>query len=168
MDGKGLKVEGAPPLKELKETLAFPTIGDYERGPIAVIECIEEIPCNPCETSCPRGAISVGKPITNRPSIDFEKCSGCGNCVAVCPGLAIYIKDFQYNENECLIAFPFEYLPLPAIGDAVTMVDRMGRELCPGKIVKVQNPKEYDKTAIVHAVYSRRYFEPVVSMKRLK
>ena len=42
------------------------------KGPVVVIECAENIPCNPCETSCPKGAISVGEPITNLPVVDPE------------------------------------------------------------------------------------------------
>ena len=37
----------------LKETPGFPKEADYERGLIAVIECDQDIPCNPCEDVCP-------------------------------------------------------------------------------------------------------------------
>ena len=29
------------------------------KGPVAVIECYEEIPCDPCRTSCPKKAITL-------------------------------------------------------------------------------------------------------------
>ena len=163
-----LKKVGCPSIEELKNSPAFPKKEDYLKGPIAVIECIEEIPCNPCETSCPKGAITVGKPITNLPFIDFEKCSGCGICAAACPGLAIYVKDYNYSEEEALITFPYEYLPLPKVGDKVIAAGRKGEEIALGKIVKVLQTKASNKTAMVSMAYPKQFFEEVVTMIRLK
>ena len=61
---------GTIPEKELEESPGYPSQKDLKRGPVAVIECTEEIPCNPCETVCKRGAIVVGEPITNLPHLD--------------------------------------------------------------------------------------------------
>lgn len=163
-----LKKVGCPSIEELRSSPAFPKKEDYLKGPISVIECIEEIPCNPCETSCPKGAIKVGKPITNLPFIDFEKCTGCGICVAACPGLAIYVKDYNYSEEEALITFPYEYLPLPEAGDTVTAADRKGQAVCQGRIVKVLQTKASNKTALVSMSYEKKFFEDVVTMKRLE
>ena len=88
---RDLKICGAPSLEELRATPGFPTPEALARGPVAVIECVEEIPCNPCETSCPHGAITVGLPITRLPVLEAEKCRGCGLCIAACPGLAVYL-----------------------------------------------------------------------------
>ena len=65
----------------------------YAKGPVAVIECVQEIPCNPCEGACKFNAITIGEPITNLPKINETNCTGCGVCVAQCPGLAIFIVD---------------------------------------------------------------------------
>lgn len=163
-----LKKIGCPSIEELRNSPAFPKMEDYLQGPVAVIECIEEIPCNPCETSCPRGAISVGKPITNLPRIDFKKCTGCGICAAACPGLAIYIKNYGYSEEEALITFPYEYLPLPEEGDIVTAAGRRGQEICSGKIVRVLQSKASNKTAMISMAFPKQYSDEVVTMKRLK
>lgn len=162
-----LKKVGCPSISELQASSAFPKKEDYLKGPIAVIECIEEIPCNPCETSCPKGAIRVGKPITNLPFIDFEKCGGCGICAAACPGLAIYVKDYCYSEAEALITFPYEYLPLPKAGDMVTAADRKGQGLCSGRIIKVLQTKTSNRTALVSMAYPKEFFEDVVTMVRV-
>ncbi|TCO71462.1 NADH-quinone oxidoreductase subunit I [Marinisporobacter balticus] len=167
MDNKSLKTVGSPSLEELKNSPSFPREEDFLRGPIAVIECIEEIPCNPCQTACPKGAIFVGKPITNLPKIDFKKCMGCGICVAACPGLAIYIKDLTYSEQEVRISFPFEYLPLPNIGDVVDMVGRKGEEICKGRVTRINNGKANHNTVVISATYPKEYFQEVISMKRL-
>ncbi len=162
-----LKILGAPCLEELKASPAFPSDEDLRRGPIAVIECIEEIPCNPCEAACPFHAIRVGTPITNLPHLDVEKCVGCGRCVAACSGLCIYVKDYTYSETTCTISFPFEYLPLPEVGQEVELVDRHGQTRCKGVVRRVNNPKINDQTAVITAEYDKAFFEDVVNMKRL-
>lgn len=161
-----MKTVGTPSIEELKNSPSFPKRKDFEKGRIAVIECIEKIPCNPCETSCPRGAITIGQPITNLPRIHFEKCIGCGICVSVCPGLAIYIKDLHYSEKEVLISFPYEFLPLPKEGDKVILTGRKGEEICTGRVVKINDSKANNATAIISVVYDKAYFEEVITMKR--
>ncbi len=164
---KTLKTIGAPSMEELRCSAAFPEKKDYQRGPIAIIECTEEIPCNPCETVCPKGAIKVGDPITNLPTIDFDLCSGCGICAAKCPGLAIYILDVNYTENEALIMFPFEYLPFPERGETVSLVNRLGDTVCPGRVESVLSSKSYDHTTLISVAFPKQYYEDVVSMKKL-
>lgn len=161
-----LKIKGAPSLEELKASPAFPTPEQLRRGPIAVIECIEEIPCNPCEAACPMHAIHIGSPITNLPCLDVEKCIGCGKCIAACSGLAIYVKDYTYSENTCTISFPFEYLPLPAVGTEVEMVGRHGEVFCKGTVLRVNNARSNGNTAVVTAAYPKAFFEEVISIKR--
>jgi len=162
-----LKKTGAPSLEELAASPAFPSEEQFKRGPVAVIECVEEIPCNPCESSCPRGVIRVGEPITNLPVIDLDGCVACGACVAACPGLAIYIKDYTYGPDTASISFPYEYLPLPKAGDVVEVVDRYGGTVCKGTVLKVRSPKAYDRTAVVTVEYPKEFFYEAISMKRL-
>lgn len=162
-----LKKFGAPSIEELKCSPGFPRDEDYRLGNIAVIECVEQIPCNPCETSCPKGAIKVGNPITNLPTIDFEKCVGCGICAAKCPGIAIHLMNVNHGEDTALITFPYEYFPLPEANDKVVLVDRLGRDVCSGKVEKVACPKSYDLTALISVSFDRKHYENVISMKRL-
>lgn len=106
-----------------------PSERHMSKGPVAVIECFQKIPCDPCIKACPHGAISMGGDINNRPEIDLDKCIGCGLCISKCPGLAIFVVDKTYSKDLALVKFPFEYLPLPEKGQMVCGLDRSGNEL---------------------------------------
>ena len=133
----------------------------------AVIECFEEIPCNPCEAACPFGAIRIGECITSLPQLDAEKCTGCGRCIAACPGLAIFVVDPEYGASEASVDFPYEYVPLPAEGSIVAAVDRFGKEVCKGRILAVRKLPSYQGTTIVSMAVPAQYADTVRSMKRL-
>jgi len=141
--------QGCASLKEIQETCGYPTKERFEKGPVAVIECVQEIPCNPCEDACPFGAIVVGNPITNLPVFDDEKCTGCGKCVAPCPGLAIFIVNKTVSQGEATVAFPHEYLPLPNKGDIVKAVNRKGQVVCKAHVHSVNTAKSNVGTAVV-------------------
>lgn len=136
-------------IEELIAAGQYPTKERFEKGPVAIAECLQEIPCNPCEGACKYGAIKIGEPITNSPKIDEVKCIGCTICVAKCPGLAIFVIDKTYSEEEGTVAFPHEYYPLPNKGDTVDALNRMGECVCKGRITKVLNPKSFDRTPVV-------------------
>ncbi len=159
-----LKTTGEPSLVELRSAGMLPAVADFGNKGCVCIECIEEIPCNPCETSCPQGALSVGSPITNLPVIDREKCTVCGLCIPACPGLAITIKSIQGDKAR--IRFPWEYLPLPAAGQEADMVDRSGRVMCTGRILAVGNPSRNNRTAVVTAEFPVEFADEVISIRR--
>ncbi len=164
---KGLKITGAMSLEELKNSQCYQLPPESRVALAAVIECIEEIPCNPCETACPQHAITIGSEITNVPVVNLDLCNGCGLCVAACPGLAIYLKKFAFKPALAYISFTFEYYPLPKKDDVIHMIDRFGNVVCDGTVVKVVNIARNDKTVIVHATYPNKYYEQVVNMQRL-
>jgi Fe-S-cluster-containing hydrogenase component 2/bacterioferritin-associated ferredoxin len=119
------------------------------KGRVAVVECVQEIPCNPCESACPFGAIAVGDDITSLPALDGDKCTGCGSCVPGCPGLAIFIVDKSRSDGMAEIAFPYEYLPLPTEGDTVTAADRAGQGVCSAKVLEVKRNQNFNGTVVV-------------------
>ena len=137
--------------------LVTPTKERLAKGPIAVIECFQRIPCNPCYTSCKRGAIKEFEDINDRPEIDVDKCNGCGICISNCPGLAITVIDETYSETETLVKIPYEFLPLPEEGVFVTGLDREGRPICRAKVVKVLNTKTMDKTPVVSLAVPKEF-----------
>lgn len=133
----------------------------FQKGPVAIIECRQEIPCDPCAYICPHGAIFVGKPITKLPVLDEEKCNGCGLCIPGCPGLCIFVVDKTYSKHEGLVQIPCEFLPLPKTGETVTCLNRDGEKITEGKVVKVLNPKRYDCTPVVSVVVKKKYADEV-------
>jgi Fe-S-cluster-containing hydrogenase component 2 len=135
---------------------------------VADIYCIEPIPCNPCETSCPFGAIQVGEDITNLPVVDEDLCRGCGICLAICPGLAIRLIQDQYKKGTSLVAFPYEYEPIPEKGQTVRVVNMQGEELSDATVIKIQKPLKDDPTRIVYVEVDSAVAVNVRSMKRIK
>jgi len=165
---KGISFNGTSSEEELEKSPGYPSEKIQKEKKVVIIECIQEIPCNPCEEACKFGAISVGKPITNLPQVDFEKCTGCGQCIAKCPGLAIYLLDYRYSQNEASISFPYEYYPFPNEGDMLRAVDKKGNFVCKGKVVKVRNPRVYKGTAVITITFPKKYYKEVRSIERIR
>jgi Fe-S-cluster-containing hydrogenase component 2 len=144
-----LDKEGILSLEELAQLPSWPSAQRLAQGPVAIIECAQEIPCNPCEDACHQGAITVGEPITNLPRLAEGRCTGCGLCIAECPGQAIFVVDLTYSEAEATVQIPYEFLPLPEKGESVDGLSRAGEKICAARVVKVLNPKGFDRTAVI-------------------
>ena len=142
-----LKNTGVPTLEDIEKIT--PAAQRRKKGAVAVIECFQNIPCNPCNTSCTTGAIQAFNNINDLPIINEDKCTGCALCVGACPGLAIFVIDETYSENEALIKIPYEYLPIPVTNSIVDVTNRLGEVVGKGRIVQVTNSKKNDKTLIL-------------------
>lgn len=128
------------------------------RGPKAVIECTEDIPCNPCATCCSKNAITLkGDSIIDLPVIDESLCNGCGICVAKCPGMAIFVVDQDKGE----VSFPYEFLPLPEKGQSVEATDRQGKVICQGEVSRVMQSKQFDHTTVMTIAVPPEYVDEV-------
>jgi Fe-S-cluster-containing hydrogenase component 2 len=135
-----------------------------KKSGFVIVECPQRIPCNPCATSCPADAILPFSDINDTPMIDYEKCTGCGICVAVCPGLACFVVDLTFSEDRALYKLPYEMLPLPSKGDAVTCLGRAGEALARGTVEAVIEPKR-DRTYVVHVSAPKEFANDIRAIK---
>lgn len=150
-----------------EELRRFPAASVRTGGIHPVIECTQNIPCNPCQDVCPAGCIEVGDHITAIPQISKDKkCIGCGMCCAGCPGQAIFLINEEYEDGFASIGFPYEFLPLPKTGDKGKALDREGHPVCDTEIVDVKKNPAMDQTAVVTMkvplayVNTARFYKP--------
>ncbi len=157
-----------------EEITRFPGVPDEKkraRGLTPVIECTQNIPCDPCRDACSKGCIRISSNIVDLPSLQEEVvCTGCGMCVAACPGQAIFLVDETYNEEEALVGIPYEFLPLPEAGDTGAVFDRSGTPVGTGKVVRVQKAKVMDGTSVLWIAVPKsqsmtaRFYKPLTSL----
>ena len=87
--------------------------------------------------------------INDLPQCDMEACTGCGNCVGRCPGLACFVIDETAGNGKIRITFPYEMAPLPQKGDIVDALGRDGEVVGKAEIVRVLNTEKLDHTSII-------------------
>jgi len=124
-----------------------------EEGVMPVFHCYEEVPCNPCTSVCPEGAIRTERDeITGLPyMVDDAKCKGCMNCVAVCPGLAVTLVDYRKDNEHPTVTLPYEiWRERVEAGEKVPVTDEVGAILGYYPVEKVlSKPKKYPGTLLV-------------------
>ena len=138
---------GIPTKEDIQKV--SPSDERFAKGPVAIVECFQEIPCNPCVDACNIKAISKATGINDLPKVDFGKCTGCGLCIAQCPGLAIFVVDKTYSATHAVVRIPFEYIPVPAQGQFACGLDRAGEERGWFEVVKVIPGKAKNKTTTI-------------------
>lgn len=141
-------LNGVPVKEEIEKVM--PPEDILAKKPVVMVECFQNIPCDPCAASCPFGAILPFEDINDLPAVDYDKCTGCGICVTSCPGLAIFVLDMNYSDEEALIKLPYEMLPLPQKGEMISGLDREGHKVAEVKVDKVTKTK--NKTYLISIV----------------
>lgn len=152
--------------RELLKGRQVPDAKRLAQGPCVVIECVENIPCNPCAAACPRQAITVEPALTDLPKVDFSKCNGCTVCVARCPGLAILVVDHNHSARHAALTLPWEMLPRPEPGERVTALDRAGRRVGDATVLKVRDARSLDRCALVTLAVAKKDWNRVRSFRR--
>ena len=115
-----------------------------------VIECTQNIPCNPCQDACVKGCISIGSNITSLPVVVSEaKCIGCGMCVASCSGQAIFLVNEETEPGFGTVTLPYEFLPLPEPGEKGIALGRDGKKVCDCEVVSCKTAKAFDHTNLL-------------------
>lgn len=127
----------------------FPGV-THKAGVHPVMECTQNIPCNPCQDACPKGCISIGNNITSLPFVvENSSCINCGMCVASCSGQAIFLVDEDCGDGTATVTLPYEFLPLPEKGAKGIACGRNGKALCEAEVVSVKSSKAFDKTNLL-------------------
>ncbi|MDD3367581.1 MAG: FAD-dependent oxidoreductase [Lachnospiraceae bacterium] len=127
----------------------FPGV-THKAGIHPVMECTQNIPCNPCQDACPKHCIKIGEKITSLPAVDESAtCIGCGMCVASCSGQAIFLVDETYEAGFASITLPYEFLPLPVKGTKGKALGRNGAAVCEAEVIDVRTAPAFDKTNLL-------------------
>jgi sarcosine oxidase, subunit alpha len=127
-------------------------IPEDEDGVFPIFHCSQEIPCNPCTSICPKGAIKIeGDDILGLPTFDETACIACEQCVAICPGLAVTLVDYRKKEDDgVIVSIPYEFNQTTIKeGDTITVLDTLGAVLGEVPVVKVRSPKFADHALLV-------------------
>ncbi len=112
-----------------------------------IVDCPQEIPCNPCARTCGTGAISIEGEMCGKPRVEDELCSGCLKCLDACPVSCIYL--IEESGGEALLTLAYDRLPLPRRGESVALKDRNGKALGRGKVERAAKSRKDGSLAII-------------------
>lgn len=121
-----------------------------------MIDCTQDIPCNPCEKACPKGAIKIGEEINQMPSVDIDLCTGCGLCLLSCPGRAILMVQYNYDNDYSKITMPYEFLE-PEINSTVEVLNKEGTFICKGKVIKTKYFEDKEKCSLIEILIPKEH-----------
>nr|HID14845.1 FAD-dependent oxidoreductase [Anaerolineae bacterium] len=154
-------------LKSRPGAVVTEDIPEVEEGVFPVLHCAQEIPCNPCTSVCPNDCIIIeGEDIRGLPEYVGEGCTGCAQCVAICPGLAITLVDYRQDAEWPTVTIPYEFPPETIHeGDAVTVLDTEGAALGRVEVVKVRAPKFADRALLVGVRAAREYARRIAGIR---
>lgn len=158
-----LSKTGVPTSEQLE--VVKPPAERRAAGPVVVVECFQEIPCDPCYTACRRGAFLPFKDINDLPELDLEKCNGCAVCVGACPGLAVFVVDETYSSDRALVTIPWEFLPVPAEGSTVEGLSREGEAVAEVLVKKVRSAGKNNNTYLLTLVVPKKHAYDIRSIR---
>ena len=137
-------------LKHRPVTKKNPQVRNPQSLVYPIFHCEQEIPCNPCSSSCPLHNIIIPKDnILMQPTYleTNRECINCGQCVSICPGLAITIVDKRKSKNFATISLPIEFLveDLPEVFD---LTDETGKILYSTSPIEIKPHQKNASTLI--------------------
>jgi len=127
-------------------------------GVFPIFHCYQEVPCNPCTSVCPVGAVKTrDDKITGLPYMaDLDTCTGCASCLAVCPGLSVTMVDYREDPAHPLVTLPYEvWREKVEVGQKVPVTDIDGAILGYYPVDKVSSRRKYPGTLLVRLQVDR-------------
>ncbi len=152
--------EKAAVLKSRPKTPVKREKPEYTEAVFPVFHCYQEVPCNPCTSVCPVKAIHTeNNKITGLPYRDTAiECTGCLNCVAVCPGLAITLVDFRKDDENPIVTLPYEiWREKVEVGQMIPVTREDGAVLGHFPVIKVRSMKKYPGTLLVQVKMNKKF-----------
>lgn len=70
-------------------------------------------------------------------------------CVASCSGQAIFLVEEDCGEGFAKVTLPYEFLPLPQVGEIGKGLSRSGEPICDAEVVGVKSLPAFDKTTLL-------------------
>lgn len=132
-----------------EEVMHYPGVKSM-KGIHPIIECSQNIPCNPCQDACKKKCITIGENITALPVVDqSSQCTGCGMCVASCSGQSIFLLNEDYEEGYASVTLPYEFSPLPEKGMMGFALDRSGKAICAAEVVDIKSAPAFDHSSLL-------------------
>ena len=138
-----------------------------EQGVFPIFHCYQEVPCNPCTSVCPVDAIRTERDeITGLPYIiDLDACTGCGSCVAVCPGLSMILVDYRDDPEHPMVTLPYEiWRERVEVGQKVPVTDVDGAVLGYYPVVKISTRRKYPGTLLVKIKVDKKVAKAVMGI----
>ena len=81
---------------------------------------------------------------------DLDACTGCANCLAVCPGLSVTLVDFREDPAHPFVTLPYEvWRERVEVGQTVPVTDLDGAILGYFPVEKVSSRRKYPGTLLV-------------------
>lgn len=159
-------------LKSKPGEITHETVPDEGEEVYPVLHCSQAIPCNPCTSACPQGAIVIDDTdIRKVPDYIAKKlgtqCIACEKCINICPGLAITLVDMRKEPPEsALVTIPYEFEKSSIQpGDHVTVVNTVGEALGRVEVVRTRIGKATDRTVLVKVRAPRRMANQIAGIE---
>lgn len=141
-----------------------------EEGVFPVLHCVQEIPCDPCTSVCPKQLIYINLiDIREIPHYVGDggnvECTGCEKCVVICPALAVTLVDYRKDRENPVITIPHEFLSGSIkVGDRVRVMDMEGDILGEVEVTGVRALARNDRTVLVKVKAPREYAQKIAGI----
>ena len=107
----------------------------YRYRAVASVECMEDIPCNLCESACPESAIEISR---SKGSFLIEAdCTACGLCLSACPSSTPVLIHEKEDRSLSQLTLGWGGIQPWQAGDSAVLLNRRGESLGSGRVTGI-------------------------------